>query len=125
MDMSRYSSSLFLKVDDVRDKPRRAVITQVEPDGKFDKPNLRFSDGTLLSCNGTNCANLIKAYGDESDDWLNQEIELFVGQVQFNGKTQESVLVKPISPPRQKKARKRKPDDFAAADDMDDEIPFG
>jgi hypothetical protein len=77
-----------------------------------------------LSANATSCGCLIRAYGAESDDWLDKEIEIYVDEVEIKGKntgemvTTDAVLVRPISPPLEKKAPvKRK-------DDLDDSIPF-
>jgi len=100
MDMSKYGSALFIKPDDVRNGRRRAVIADVSIDEKFDKPNLTFDDGTQLSANKTNVTTLIKAYGVDSDDWLGMEVDLYLGETEYNNTKNESVLVAPISAPR-------------------------
>ena len=140
MDMSQYGSALFIKRDDVRDRPRRALITGVEIDEKFGRPLLLFDDGTRLTANKTNVANLIKAYGPDNDDWIGMEVELFLGETTYNNTKQPSVLVAPISAPhsardrsvsaapavKKKMAPKTALDTFGAGDagDTDDEIPF-
>ncbi len=73
--------------------------------------------------NATNSKALCQAYGTESDDWIDKELELHVGEVEFKGQPQESVLIKPISPPIAKKPPP-KPKKDAGGDVMDDEIPF-
>src|SRR5262245_21141198 len=98
MDMRKYSGNTFIKVGDVRDGPRRVVIEDVA-EGKYGKPDLHFDDGTKLSVNATNNRTLMLAYGDESEDWIGKEIELYLGELKYNGDMQEAVLVKPISPP--------------------------
>ena len=119
MEMSRYSGAAFLKIGDVKvNGPLRVVIADIVP-GKYGKPDMSFSDGTQLSLNATNNRILCHAYGTEGDDWIGKEIELSLGEIEYQGQPQEAVLVKPISPPIEKKPRKRKP-----GGDMDDEIPF-
>jgi hypothetical protein len=115
MDMSRYSA-VFLKVEDIKASgPIRRIITKVS-EGSFDKPDITFDDGTQLSCNKTNCSVLARAYGMESNNWIGKEVDLTVGEITYNGKPQEAILVKPITPPITKKAPP--PSEFG------DRIPF-
>ena len=72
-------------------------------EGKYGRPDLEFDDGTKLSLNATNNRTLVTAYGGKSDDWLNKEIELSIGEVEYQGELQESIVIKPISPPIEKK----------------------
>ena len=117
MDMSKYMGNVFLKVDDIKASgPIRVRITGVS-EGRFGKPDLTFHDGTQLSLNATNCRVLARAYGLESDDWIDKEVELALGEVEYQGKPQEAILVKPISPPIENKASPKKPE-------FDDEISF-
>jgi hypothetical protein len=119
MDMSQYNGAAFLKVGDVKvNGPIRVVIADIVL-GKYGKPDVSFSDGTKLSLNATNNKILCQAYGAEGDDWIGKEIELSLGEIEYQGKPQQAVLVKPISPPIEKKPPKRKP-----GGDMEDEIPF-
>lgn len=125
MDMRRYSGAAFLKVGDVKvSGPRRVVIVDVT-EGKYGRPDLEFDDGTKLTVNATNNRVLIAAYGWDSKDWINKEIELSVGQLAYEGKLQDSILVKPISP----SIEKRPPPGALKGGsekrgDLDDEIPF-
>jgi hypothetical protein len=118
MDMTKYIGSVFLKVEDIEASgPRRVTIIDVQ-EGKFDKPDLHFDDGTCLSCNATNGRVLAKEYGFESDDWIDKEVELVVGEIPYQGKPQKAILVRPISPPiENKKPPNSKPE-------FDDSIPF-
>jgi hypothetical protein len=122
MDMRRFSGS-HIKVDDVRDGPLNQVIAAIKM-GKYDKPDLVFETGDLLSLNATNNSVLVRAYGPNDADWIGKEIELFHGEIEYQGKMQEAVLVRPISPPLKpsawtplKPSDKKKP-----AFDYDDEI---
>jgi len=118
MDMTKYVGSVFLKVEDIKASgPRQVKIVGVQ-EGRFDKPDLHFDDGTCLGCNATNGRRLSKSYGFESDDWIDKEVQLVVGEIQYQGKPQEAILITPISPPVENKAPpKSKPD-------YDDEISF-
>jgi hypothetical protein len=120
MDISKFlGAGVFRKVADLKDGPINVTITNVQI-GKFDKINLGFNDGSRLSCNTTNCRALARAYGTESDAWVGQEVELFVGLVEFQGREQEAILVRPVSPPLEKKpAPKKLKPDFD-----DEEIPL-
>ena len=116
---SQYSGGAFLKIGDVRvNGPLRVVIDDIQL-GKYGKPDVSFTDGSKLSLNVTNNKALCNAYGTESSGWVGKEIELSLGEVEFQGEPQESILVKPISPPIEKTPPKRKP-----GGDMEDEIPF-
>jgi hypothetical protein len=112
MDMRKFSSPTFLKVNDVRDGPLQLQIAAVN-EGKYEKPDLVFETGETLSLNATNVKTLIRAYGPKSEGWTGKQIELTLGTVKFQGEPQDAVIVKPISPPI-----------AAKSSEMDDEIPF-
>ncbi|MEH2526741.1 MULTISPECIES: hypothetical protein [unclassified Bradyrhizobium] len=123
MDMRKYAGEQFIKTDDVREGPLTARIAFVK-EGKYDKPDMILETGETLSLNATNTRTLVRAYGPNSNDWAGKDIELDLGQVQFQGKLQDSVIVKPVSPPIPS-AQMTAP--MKAADkngDMDDDIPF-
>ena len=118
MDVTKYIGGLFLKVDDIKANGRARVKIVDVSKGRYDKPDLTFDDGTRLGCNATNGRALARAYGFDSDDWIDKEVELVVGEIQYQGKPQEAILVKPISPPiENKKPPKPEPG-------LDDAIPF-
>ena len=73
MDMSRYASSGFIKVDDLADGPEQKVITAIG-EGKYDKPVATFDDGSKLSLNGTNVGTLIRAFG-KNDQGLDRQAD--------------------------------------------------
>jgi hypothetical protein len=101
MDMKKYMGSSFLKPEDVRDNSRQVQIVDVTI-GDFDKPVVHFDSGEKLSLNTTNAKLLGRTYGTDSDSWLNQTVELYVGQTEFKGEPQDSVLVGPISPEKRR-----------------------
>src|SRR5262245_5182397 len=84
MDMSKYASAAFIKPVDLEGGPQIKKISAIE-EGKFGKPNLIFDDGTLLSLNGTNVNTLMRAFGWDSEDWIDQQIELRAGTLKYNG----------------------------------------
>jgi hypothetical protein len=129
MDVSNFvSSSGFIKPADLADGPRREVIADVRP-GKYERPDMEFQSGGILSINGTNMRILTNAWGTETDAWAGKEVELYVGKTQFQGQDRDSVLVKTISPPIPSSERPKPKPTVAApksslADDLSDEIPF-
>lgn len=82
MDMRKFSGESFVKVDDVRSKPRQEMIAVVKV-GKYDKPDLVFENGDVLSLNATNNKTLVRAYGSNSDDWIGKTIKLYLGQLRY------------------------------------------
>jgi hypothetical protein len=118
MDMRQFSGETFIKLDDVRGNPLLQKIAEIKT-GKFEKPNLVFESGEALSLNATNNRVLIRNFGPDSDAWIGKEVELYAGQVEFQGKPLDAVLVRPISPtPKPSKKPAPKPAD------MNDEVPF-
>ena len=122
MDMRKYSGPAFRKPDDVRTGSLRFKILDIA-EGQYGRPDLAFDDGSKLSLNATNNRTLLNAYGGNSVDWINKEIELNLGDVEYNGQMQETVVVKPVSPPIEKKPLPPKPRKGPGGD-MDDTIPF-
>jgi hypothetical protein len=125
MDMRRFARG-FIKLDDVRDGPRQEKIAAVLMNERFDCPALEFESGDELLLSNTNARVLSKAYGWESNDWLGQVVELYVGTYMDNkeGKEKEMVSLRPIS------VRQPSPDNGGTKalpsrrDDLDDSIPF-
>jgi hypothetical protein len=105
--MKKFAGEHFIKVDDVRDGSIQGQIAVVR-EGKYDKPDLVFESGDVLSLNATNTQTLIRAYGTDSDCWVAKQVEMFLGEIKYQGSDHEVVLVRPISPPL-KPASKKKP----------------
>jgi hypothetical protein len=122
MDMKKFTNEHFIKVDDVRNGPIQGQIAAVR-EGKYDKADLILESGDVLSLNATNTKALIRAYGTNSDYWISKMIEMFLGQLKYNGTYNDAVLVKAISPPLTATET-----DKAADQDklppLNDEIPF-
>jgi hypothetical protein len=115
-----------VSVEDVREGPRREKIVAVSINEKFDCPQLEFESGDVFSLNVTNTRIMNRAYGPESDYWINQIIDLCLGHYTDNkdGKEKETVTVHPVS------VRQPSPDDggekakASRRDDLSDDIPF-
>jgi hypothetical protein len=119
MDMRKFSGTSYVKLDDVEAGPIQATIVAIKV-GNFGKPDLTLDSGRKFSVNTGNNQILVKAFGDNSDDWLGQEIELFLGTTKYQGKDQDSVVVRPLTSGRP--AAERTP--LPASDEIDDEVPF-
>jgi hypothetical protein len=132
MDMSQFSSGVFQKPEHVEGGPLRVWIAFITPGKKYNKPDLTFTNGDKLSLNATNNRVLLQAYGPNSADWLDKEIELYHGKL-FNpekGEELPAVLVKPISVLSRDEWTPLDPKDVAVRPiangggaDMDDELP--
>ena len=119
INMKKYAGETFLKVTDVRDGPLQMQIAVIR-EGKFEKPELVFETGDILSLNATNTKTLMRAFGKDSDAWVGKEVELYLGEVEYQNRMQEAVLARPISPPL--KAAEAKSTDETPP--LNDEIPF-
>jgi hypothetical protein len=122
-DMSQYAGSQYWKIIDVRDGPVKMKIEAVSI-SKFNKPDLVFSDGSKFSVNATNAKTLCRSYGKNDSDWIGKEIQLEIGEVEFEGEKISTVIIRPISPATVKSAAPAKAKTAAARPDYDDEIPF-
>ena len=121
MDMRKYSGSSFIKVADVEDGPIQMQIAIVR-EGKYGKPELVGESGDIFSINATNNRTLVGAYGDDSDGWIGKEVELFLGEIEYQGEPQPAVLIRPITPT--KKPKEQAEERRQKSPDPSDEIPF-
>jgi hypothetical protein len=121
MDMRKFMGPRFLKPAHVRSGPICERVAGVK-EGRYGKPDLYFVSGDVLSLNATNTSTLVRAFGADSDKWIDKDVEAFLGEVEYQGKPQDAVLLNPIS------QSISAADQAAAAKkldaDYDDEIPF-
>jgi hypothetical protein len=96
MDTRDYAGKYFLKLDDVAEGPIQQTIADVTP-GNYGKPELTFESGAKLSLKRTNTRSLIKAFGNNSDQWIGRRIELSEGEAEFKGERQPLILVQAAS----------------------------
>jgi hypothetical protein len=97
-DLRDYSGEYFIKPDDVREKPLRRRIANVRK-GNYEKLELVFDSGEVLSLNATNTRALSRVYGGSSDQLIGKVVELRLGQLRYQGADHDAVVVKPITSP--------------------------
>jgi len=125
---SNYIKAADLKGRQVSVKMDRAEYEMIGNDKKLILYFVGKEKGMVL--NKTNASNIATLYGDDTDDWRDQEVILFEAMVDFQGKTVPAIRIKgPVKtkPVRQASAdmgRESVPQRQAAPADMDDEIPF-
>ena len=128
--------SKYLKTADLQGRAVRVTIErfEIEEVGDGDrKPVLYFANkdrGIVL--NRTNADTVSAAYGEETDEWIGQTIELYPDKTRFAGKMVDCIRVRvprvataprlePKAPANGGHHTKRNP---PPAQDLDDEIPF-
>ena len=73
---------------------RIVTLEDVGDDGK-QKPVIRFRGKEKgFVCNATNYDVIADAYGDETDDWAGQPIELYPTRVPFKGQLTDAIRVR-------------------------------
>jgi hypothetical protein len=127
MDMRKYSTD-FIKPDHVRDHPLQAVIINVFISEKTNRPVLDLESGEQFTVNATNSRALCKAFGNDSDGWINQTIELSLGTYRdwssASHQEKETVVVKAISSREGTNGGQRTDPALPAPPADGDEIPF-
>lgn len=131
MRISQAFPSNYIKAADLQDRNVLVKMDRVDVEkiGEDEKPVLYFvgkEKGLVL--NKTNASNIAGIYGDDTNDWRDQELVLFPAMVDFQGKTVEAVRVRGPQP----KDRQRRADPISSgpapaappARDLDDSIPF-
>jgi hypothetical protein len=121
VDRSKYAGSAFIRFDDLTGSPQQKLIVNVE-EGQYDRLVATFDDGTCLSLNKTNVRTLIRAYGQDDQNWIGQRVELSQGTVSTKDGERDSILLTPLGTPAMAKS-KIKPQ-RPRGDDLDDEVPF-
>lgn len=116
MDMTQYAGkeSNYLKASDIGKARPTVTIEKVsllefddDDKGKETKPALKFVDKEKsLVCNATNTAELIHAFGKDSDNWIGKKIILSTKFYSTFGK--EGIVVQAV----------------VEDDSLNDEIPF-
>jgi hypothetical protein len=80
---------------------------------------LIFESGDKFSLNKANCRTLVRAFGEDSRDWIGCKIELVAGKAEYQGTKKDSVVVRPVSQQKNHPAPVK-----AEQDDLNDQIPF-
>lgn len=130
MKISSAFPSNYLKATDLQDRNVMVKMDRVslEKIGEDEKPVLYFvgkEKGMVL--NKTNAQNIAIVYGDDTNDWRDQELVLFPAMVDFQGKTVEAIRVRA---PQPKDRQQRRVDPISSGPEprsvnaLDDSIPF-
>jgi hypothetical protein len=119
--------SKYLSAADLQGRPQVVVIeslsTEEVGDERRMKPVLRFKDRTKsLVLNATNYDSIAFAYGDETDEWPGQPIELYSTVVEFRGRRTDGIRIRVPHAAKQNAPVPKAP--APAHQDLDDEIPF-
>jgi hypothetical protein len=136
MDMRDYASK-YIKPDQVRDGSIQTRIINVFESEQYGRPVLELETGSQFTLNDGNTNTLMKAWGFNSDDWIGQELELFLGTYKDwradPPEEKETVKVRAISPVKATAAGNSgttsKPPlppsrVVATKEEIEDEIPF-
>jgi arabinogalactan endo-1,4-beta-galactosidase len=131
MKVSETFPSKYLKASDLQGREVKVIMQHVEMEKLGDdmKPVLYFKGKEKGVClNKTNSNTIADAYGDDTDDWADQELILFSVMVDFQGKVGPAIRCRvPTAKDRKQPAPAKKPDPISSGkqeDDMDDSIPF-
>jgi len=130
MKVSVLFPSNYLRAADLNGQDVTVTIDKIshEDIGDDNKPVVYFrgkKKGLVL--NKTNANNIAIACGDDTEDWIGQEITLYPTVVDFQGRSVEAIRVRLA---RKKRARPVQNNDIQDSQptrqegDMDDEIPF-
>ena len=121
MKISAAFDSKYLRAVDLGEREIQLTMSTInmEPvDSSGEKkPVLYFTKGKKgLVLNKTNATRIAKAYGDDTEQWPDNDIILFSAEVDFKGEMVEAIRVK-IPKPVKAAAEKK-------SGELDDEIPF-
>lgn len=128
MNLNNMFPSHYLKSSDLQNRPQTLVIESctLEPVGDEDmpKPVLAFRNTALkLVLNRTNAESIADLYGEETDAWIGQAVELYPARVPFKGKQVDAIRIRP--PSRRPAVGSQRP--TLPAEELagpDDDIPF-
>jgi hypothetical protein len=94
MDLNEYRGTKYIGADDLEGGPQTKTIANIEL-GQWDRPVLTFTDRSRLTLNATNVNRLIDIFGSaNSEDLVDEKIELFTGPVKVQGSEKTIVLVR-------------------------------
>ena len=136
MNINEAYPSKYLGAADLGGKPAVVKIDRVEMEllDKQKKMVLSFvGKRKTFVCNKTNAKKIAELHGDETDHWLDQLIELYPAEVEFQGDTVEAIRVRAprttrtetrsserAEPPRREAVREPARDDRAYDRETDD-----
>jgi hypothetical protein len=125
MKTSEMFPSKYLKGDDLKGTPTvkiASVVSEVVGKDNEQKHVVYFEGlqkGMVL--NRTNSDTIEGLYGDDTDDWIGEEVQLFSMPVAFQGKVTNACRVR--DPKRGKKTVKAE-EPKPLTEELNDEVPF-
>lgn len=131
MKISEEFPSKYLKAADLQGREVKCVMSNVEKEKLGDDMKLVLyfkgkEKGVVL--NKTNSTTICDAYGDDTEDWYDQEIILFSVMVDFQGKVGPAIRMRVPTARDRKKADPISSgrDDFPGdrKNDLNDEVGF-
>jgi hypothetical protein len=128
VDMSEAFPVRFLKAADLEGGELRFRIQKIAKEmvgAKMGYVMYFWDEERVLNINKTNNNTLIKLFGPDSKDWINQEIMLTTQHVEFKGDVVPAIRVRGV--PGGSTQPSRQPTQVARPslkDDMNDEVPF-
>lgn len=150
MRMSQAFPTKYINAGDLQKQRHTLTIANIVMEEGIDKPIIYFHGRQKgLACNKTNAMMIASLYGDETNNWIGQKVELYEAQVMFDNKFVPAIRVQAPAPemPAHGNAAQGRPvhpapdpnapvGDFAQSSafagqpeparggDLDDEIPF-
>lgn len=127
---SKYLKSTDLKGDVATVKIKDVVVEEIGSDRKMVAYFAGKEKGMVI--NKTNAHTIGEAYGQDTDEWIGQPIEIFSMKVEFNGRMVDGLRVRvpsrrqssgPAMAPNAR-ARAEATERESPAPDLDDDIPF-
>ena len=95
----KYAGSPYVKLDHLRGKPplRERIAFVAEETGNFgERLVVTFESGKRLSLNATSVGNLMSDIDADYDNWTGHDVEIYAGEVGFQGTKKDAVLVRMI-----------------------------
>ena len=131
MDMRKYSGGLITP-ENLREGPQVEKTVNIYENEKHGCAVLQFESGNEFFCWNNYARVLNKAWGYDSENWLEQELELSLGHYKDRktGEQKETVDIRPISPAKPGAFDKLPAKPVAPGGggsrgaDLDDGIPF-
>src|SRR5262245_30239245 len=75
-----------------------AVTVEQVGDDREEKLIVSFTGAKKSLClNKTNASTLVSAFGDDTNCWFNQTVELFTVPVNFNGRTYDGIRMRAVN----------------------------
>ena len=119
--------SKYQSHSDLNGKPKTLTISAVSyeklksPDGKEQSKTVLTFEGMnkTLPLNVTNWDSVATICGDDTDDWVGKEIELYPTKTQMGGKLVDCIRIRAPS----RAPRPKQPKQLQSAE-LDDEVPF-